>query len=67
MKLGQNVQFSDRNVLKLPFLNFFQNFPIFLDFPPKMEIFAQFFQVAGFTQVRPELVGGTQRILKRYK
>ena len=42
MKFGQNVHFNDRNVLKLPFLNFFQNFPIFPDFPRKLQFWINF-------------------------
>ena len=35
MKLGQNVHFDDKNLLKSPNLNFFKNFPIF----PDLQIF----------------------------
>ena len=44
MKLDQNVQFNDKNLLKSSFFNICQNFPIFPDFQifsPKMAISGQ--------------------------
>ena len=53
MKLGQNVHFNDRNMSKLYFLKFFQNFPILPDFPPKMAIFGQLWPNIPKTRLTP--------------